>query len=160
MRLLLWVLFVTLVTFFSSCDAASVDANKRLERAVYTKLTSRSLAADNGLNHDKRFLRGESSKIVTLNEGGQGETEERGASRKISAVLREIKGSYLKWEQKILASRFKKMAAKRKTYSDVMEGFRVRMMNSGRWGTPSGFKRYANLYKTWLKNNNHGDLAV
>ncbi|ETP31412.1 hypothetical protein F442_19724 [Phytophthora nicotianae P10297] len=158
MRLLLWVLLVTLVTFLSSGDAAPVDSNKQLERAAINKVTSRNLANDNSLKHEKRFLRGDRSNIVNL-KGGD-ENEERKIGQKMTTALKSIKVWYLKWEQKILLPGFKKMAKKEMTYSKLMDRFRVRMMNSGRWGTPSGFKRYGRLYKDYLISINRADLTV
>ncbi|KAL3656844.1 hypothetical protein V7S43_018301 [Phytophthora oleae] len=159
MRLLLWTLLVALVAILSSCDAASVDENKPLQRKFYTKLASRGLAADNGVEHGKRALRGESNKIASIDS----ETEERvagtGFGQKVMAVLRAIKEKYLKWEQKILVPGFQEMAKKGTTYSQVRDDFRTRLNWSGLWGTPSGFKRYAKLYKTWLTNNGFSDLA-
>ncbi|KAF1781832.1 hypothetical protein GQ600_19424 [Phytophthora cactorum] len=40
MRLLLWALLATLVILLSSCEVASVDTNKPLQRAQYSKLIS------------------------------------------------------------------------------------------------------------------------
>ncbi|KAG1695194.1 hypothetical protein DVH05_020835 [Phytophthora capsici] len=160
MRLLFWTLLVALVAILSSCDAASVDENKALQRKLYTKVASQALAADN--RHGKRALRGESSKIAPSSvTEARAATVSTGFGSKIMAFLRAIKEKYLKWEQKILAPSFKEKAEKGTTYSEVLANYRTRLNWSGLWGTPSGFKRYARLYETWLKNNpKYSHLAV
>ncbi|KAG1704909.1 hypothetical protein DVH05_004937 [Phytophthora capsici] len=156
MRLLLWTLLVILVTILSSCDAASVNENKSLQRKLYTKVASHALAADDGFEHDKRALRGASN----------GVTEARAATvstkfgSRLMAFFRSIKDKYLAWELKILVPGFEKMAKKGTTYTQVREDFRTRLNWSGLWGTPSGFKRYAKLYRTWLEKNHYSQLAV
>nr|QBC18008.1 effector protein [Phytophthora infestans]QBC18010.1 effector protein [Phytophthora infestans] len=159
MRLLLWVLPPMLSIALSSCAAASADSNERLVRAVYSTVRSRDLATDDGPKHTKRFLRGESSKIVNLKQEEGVFEERKGVSQKLTKALQAIKARYLKWEQKVLVPGFKKMAEKGVTYSELRDTFRVRMMNSGRWGTPSGFKRYARLYSEWLHRTGRSHLA-
>ncbi|KAK1946178.1 hypothetical protein P3T76_001731 [Phytophthora citrophthora] len=161
MRLLLWTLLVALIAILSSCDAASVDENKALQRKLYTKVVPEELAADNGVEHGKRALRAETSKIAPSSV-----TEERAATvstgfgSKIKALLRSIKEKYLRWEQKKIVPSFKERAKNGETYSKVRSDQRTRLNWSGLWGTPSGFKRYARLYKTWLENNGYAHLAV
>ncbi|KAG7378109.1 hypothetical protein PHYPSEUDO_010547 [Phytophthora pseudosyringae] len=157
MRLLLWVLLATLVTFLSSCEAATPDTNKRLQRALYTKLASHDFAVDSSFNHGNRLLRGENA---NLKAAAGSDAEERGFGQKAMEVLRQIKDKYLRWELKRITPGFQEMADKKITYSMVRNNFRTRMMGTGWWSTPSGFKRYARLYQTWAKKNGYPDLAV
>ncbi|POM78080.1 Putative RxLR effector [Phytophthora palmivora] len=144
MRLLLWVLLATLVALFSSCEAASTNSHKPLQRILSTTLVSRGNSAFN----DKRFLRSENNKMVHSDDN-----EERAFNQKLMGVLKKIRDTYLKWEMTVLVPAFKELAKRKQTVTDVREFFRVRMMGSGRWGTPSGFKRFANLYETYVKAN-------
>ncbi|EEY70059.1 secreted RxLR effector peptide protein, putative [Phytophthora infestans T30-4] len=148
MRLLLGLLCVVLAVFLN-CDAASVDTNNGLERRAPNKLIFRSLAAGDDLKRDK------SLSIANLKT-----TEERSVGLRFSAITEKLKRLYRNWEMSKLEPRFNDLVKERKTYSAVLDDTAVRMQNSGRWGTPSGFKRFAEFYKSWLIKNNHADLAV
>ncbi|OWY92412.1 RxLR effector protein [Phytophthora megakarya] len=135
MRLLLFALLATWIIFLSSCEAA----------APSDKLSSTAT-----VNGDfKRLLRVESNKIVDVDN-----EEERGfaqsASLKLKQVLSQIKATYLKWEMKVLAPSFEKKAAEGITVSQLKQEYVTRMMNSGWWTTPPGFKRYIRKYQEWL----------
>ncbi|KAG3085070.1 hypothetical protein PI124_g18564 [Phytophthora idaei] len=168
MRLLLRALLATLVIVLSSCEAASVDTNKPLQRAQYSTLISRGLAVDNTLVHDKRFLRDE-SKIQNLTGGDRDEAEERGVAQKIVEktkglakntveALKRLKARYLKKEAKILERRFKKLAKEGKSYADVKDQWSS-LLYSGWWSTPPGFKRFLRFYDAWLRKNSYTHLA-
>ncbi|POM75415.1 Secreted RxLR effector peptide protein [Phytophthora palmivora] len=144
MRLMLWFLLATLVAILSNCEAASFTSHKPLQQALSTNLVS---CESNAFN-DKRFLRSESNKVVLSDD-----SEERGSNQKLMDSLKKIRDVYLKWEKKVVDPAFQKLAKEGKTVTDVRETFQVRMMGSGRWGTPSGFKRFASLYETFVKAN-------
>ncbi|POM75260.1 Putative RxLR effector [Phytophthora palmivora] len=149
MRLLVWVLFATFVTFLSYCEADSSNTNKRLQRALYSKMTTRGLTANGVFHSHERSLRGGSNKIADMGDG-----EERAIGQKIMNVLKQIKDKYLQWEQKILIPKFEKLAKEGKSVSTLTEKFRYQTYGFGWFGTPSGHKRFIRLYKTWLEKNN------
>ncbi|KAG6953330.1 hypothetical protein JG687_00012458 [Phytophthora cactorum] len=157
MRLLLWALLATLVIVLSSCEAASVDTNKPLQRAQYSKLKSRGLAVDNTLDHDKRFLRGE-SKIQNLTGGDRIVEKTKGLAKNTVEALKRLKARYLKWEAKILERRFEELAKEGKSYADVKDQWST-LLYSGWWSTPPGFKRFLRFYDAWLRKNNYKHLA-
>ncbi|KAF4133245.1 RXLR effector domain-containing protein [Phytophthora infestans] len=174
MRLILWALFATLVVFFSSGEASSFETNKPQKRTLYSKSTSRSGVVNNLSKHDQRVLRGEGKM------DDRDEAEERGVShtitektksigkktletpkhlgKKAAEQLRRIKAWYLGKEAKILERRFKELVAQKKSYDDVKNQWST-LLYTGRWSTPSGFKRFLTKYDDWLKKNGYLHLA-
>ncbi|OWZ20418.1 RxLR effector protein [Phytophthora megakarya] len=150
MHLLMWVLMWSLVIGLSYCESASPTTNKSLRKALLTNLVPRSLVVNSIVNDNEIFLRGTNSKFLGVNDD-----EERAAGQNF---LKRIKEKYLKWEKKKLIPRFEELANHGNTVTNVRNDFHEGMMRTVWFGTPSGYKRFVNLYEAYVKKN-HPKLA-
>ncbi|EGZ29022.1 hypothetical protein PHYSODRAFT_284377 [Phytophthora sojae] len=109
MRLLLWVLLVTLVTFISSASAtATVTDSKDITVSQLTDSEidelSRLLTAETDDDNTKPFLRGDAKKDLTT-AGDKTEDEERG----LFSLISSIKNGWAKWKSNALEKAFQHM---------------------------------------------------
>ncbi|GMF30291.1 unnamed protein product [Phytophthora lilii] len=150
MRLLLWVLVVTLVTFLSSSDAASTDSNKKQVAQLESGLEfmGRDLAAENAVSDDTRLLRSENKK--TVDTADENDREERvailsGTSNAVRRVLAKIQAKI----DLIFDKKFREYMENGMTPADVKKEFEP--FSAMSWRLSSRDRHYVNRYETWLR---------
>ncbi|EEY55286.1 secreted RxLR effector peptide protein, putative [Phytophthora infestans T30-4] len=150
MRLLLWTMLVALATVLSCCEADSPNVRKMA-------LSIRGVAADDVLDSKNTKANDGRSKIASAGKKNWDE-EERGLFQKLRALFNALKLKFENWMMKSLQTSFQEMANKGTTVTELTETFRVRLMGTGLWSTPSGYKSYINSYRKWCQKY-YPDLA-
>ncbi|OWZ13015.1 RxLR effector protein [Phytophthora megakarya] len=154
MRLLLWILVITLVTFISSVSATSSIANSKKTEA--SQLTERDIDALNRLLADensdaaKRFLRGEAEKDLTANDDSgelSAESEERGIiPSSITNMITKVKNGWAKWKAAALEKAFKHMMKNGETPTKLAKRLEI----GG--ATEPRYEKLYEMYTAWWIN--------
>ncbi|KAE8914173.1 hypothetical protein PF005_g22686 [Phytophthora fragariae] len=148
MRLVLWVLLVTLVTLLSSSDASSTtNSDKKLASQLESsmEITPRILSVDYESNN-KRSLRGESKKTETDEDG-----EERAIFVKYHGSIQNLKDKLRAlnpFSTKSMEKRFAKLAAEGNTPDDYKKLYQIGTWSSRHWN-----RRLYEKYTAWYRVN-------
>ncbi|KAE9006512.1 hypothetical protein PR003_g17427 [Phytophthora rubi] len=106
MRLLLWVLLVTLVTFVSNVNATSaITASKETTVSQFVDSDTDVLTAGNNDN-SKRFLRSDTKNDLTTADD---DSDDPNAERGLFSLIGSIKNGWAKWKSNALEKAFQHM---------------------------------------------------
>ncbi|KAG7379044.1 hypothetical protein PHYPSEUDO_009139 [Phytophthora pseudosyringae] len=110
MRLLLWILLVTLITYISCATAASEETPVSQLTAKDIDTVTRLLTVEDG-DAAKRFLRGVARKDLTAaDDDSHAEDEERGLiPSKVTDLISKMKNGWGKWKANAMEKAFQHM---------------------------------------------------